>query len=458
LRAIAAHIDFSFIRQEVADRYGHNGHVSIDPAILLKMMFLLFYDDLASERELMGVIAERLDYLWFLGYGLDDAIPHHNVLSKARQRWGRAAFEGFFVRTVWQCVQAGLVEGRKIHLDASLVDANAAMGSLVKAPAELIAALKQAYQAQENKLEQPGAVAGVVTCNDQMLSPTDPDAPLARKGPAPARPRYQHHRAVDDVHGVITAVATTPGTVAEDKKLLALVEQHQANTQRTVQTVVADTKYGTADNFIACQQQGWGTHLGDVLSRQKNDPKREGIFTESAFTYQPARNVYSVPGRAGVDAAPSAARPPELGVQNPSQHLCALCVARAMHPFGAGPVDPPPRAAGTSGPRPGASPQRGRAGRSSSPANAHGRQLCRRSQQPWIQTRPLAAAVAPTDSRLVDCRHPKHPPAVAASRPQARRCGGWRGCGPADSPDNALASAPARQSAPPLVEQVAART
>ena len=38
----------------------------------MKMMFLLFFDDVPSERELMKVIAERLDYPWFLGYGLAD--------------------------------------------------------------------------------------------------------------------------------------------------------------------------------------------------------------------------------------------------------------------------------------------------------------------------------------------------------------------------------------------------
>ena len=114
LRRVAAEIDFTFIRAEVAACYGHNGHVSIDPAILLKMMFLLFFDDITSERELMKIIPERLDYLWFLGYGLDDEIPNHSVLSKARARWGKDAFEKFFTRTIAQCVQARLVDGRKL--------------------------------------------------------------------------------------------------------------------------------------------------------------------------------------------------------------------------------------------------------------------------------------------------------------------------------------------------------
>src|SRR4051812_25735828 len=88
LRKIAAAIDFSFARLEVRQTYGQNGNVSVDPVVILKMMFLLFLDNVASERELMQIIPERLDYLWFLGYGINDSIPNHSVLSKARARWG----------------------------------------------------------------------------------------------------------------------------------------------------------------------------------------------------------------------------------------------------------------------------------------------------------------------------------------------------------------------------------
>jgi transposase len=64
----------------------------VPPEVILRMMLLLFLDDIRSERELMRIIPERLDYLWFLGYGLDDEIPDHSVLSKARKRWGQEVF------------------------------------------------------------------------------------------------------------------------------------------------------------------------------------------------------------------------------------------------------------------------------------------------------------------------------------------------------------------------------
>ena len=80
LRRVKATIDFGFVREEVAHCYGKNGNESVAPEVILKMMFLLFFDDIKSERELMEVIGERLDYLWFLDYGLDQKIPDHSVL------------------------------------------------------------------------------------------------------------------------------------------------------------------------------------------------------------------------------------------------------------------------------------------------------------------------------------------------------------------------------------------
>jgi transposase len=118
-------LELDFVRAEVARFYGRKGNVSEDPVVIVKMMILLFLEDVRSERELMRIIPERLDYMWFLGYGLDDAIPNHSVLSKARRRWGQEVFDTLFYRLVPQCVEAGLVDGSKIHVDSSLIEADA---------------------------------------------------------------------------------------------------------------------------------------------------------------------------------------------------------------------------------------------------------------------------------------------------------------------------------------------
>ena len=93
LRRLRNLIDFSFARAEVAALYGYNGNESVDPEVILKLLFLLFFDDIPSERELMRQVGYRLDYLWFLGMTLNEPVPDHSVLSKARARWGDAVFE-----------------------------------------------------------------------------------------------------------------------------------------------------------------------------------------------------------------------------------------------------------------------------------------------------------------------------------------------------------------------------
>src|SRR5262245_51921524 len=138
LRQIKEKIDFRFVRSAVAPFYGRDGHESEDPVVILKLMLLLFLDNVASERELMRIVGERLDYLWFLEMDLDDEIPNHSVLSKARKRWGVDIFEEVFITTVQQCVAAGLVEGEKIHRVGSLIDANPAKDSLCEVPRALI--------------------------------------------------------------------------------------------------------------------------------------------------------------------------------------------------------------------------------------------------------------------------------------------------------------------------------
>src|SRR5438067_9091516 len=291
LRQVKAAIDFSFVREEVAHCYGHNGNESVPPEVILKMIFLLFFDDIASERELMEVIGERLDYLWFLDYGLDQKIPDHSVLSKARARWGKEVFESLFVRTVAQCAEARLVDGSKLHVDASLIDADAAKESVIKGTPELIAALKQAYRAVESKLEDTTTPESYEAVNDRLMSQSDPDAAAVSRGGGDSRPRYHHHRAVDDQKGVVTAVETTPGSIPENKKLLGLIEQHEKNTVSHVEVAVADHKYGTQENYVACVERGTRSHMGDASAKQ-NHIRSKGIFPESAFECDPVKDVY----------------------------------------------------------------------------------------------------------------------------------------------------------------------
>jgi hypothetical protein len=69
---------------------------------------------------------------------------------------------------------------------------------------------------------------------------------------------------------VITAVETTIGAVAENRRMMALAEQAEANAETRPEILVADRKYGTNDNFVAAQQAGYRTHMADLRKSQAN--------------------------------------------------------------------------------------------------------------------------------------------------------------------------------------------
>ena len=188
LRKVSATLDLSFVIPAVRHHYGRSGNVSLDPRVILKLLLLLFLYDVPSERELMEQVRARLDFLWFLGFDLETEIPDHSVLSKARARWGPQVFEQLFVQTVGQCVQAGLVHGRLLHVDSTMVKANAHKDTIVPSGPELVGALRQAYQKQAAKLQvlplDPKASAATETALTPALEPSSATAPVARWVPA----------------------------------------------------------------------------------------------------------------------------------------------------------------------------------------------------------------------------------------------------------------------------------
>lgn len=182
LRKIEELVGLDFVYREVQESYGRNGNVSVPPPVILKLMLLLVFYNVRSERELMETLPERLDWLWFLGMDIDSEIPNHSVLSKARKRWGVEVFKSLFERVVWQCVEAGLVDGKKLFMDASLIEANASNNSIVDRQS-LERYLREGYEELERRLEEESEEReehdddeGKGEANRRHLSMTDPDA------------------------------------------------------------------------------------------------------------------------------------------------------------------------------------------------------------------------------------------------------------------------------------------
>jgi transposase len=290
LRRIGKLIDFTFVRSRVEELYGVNGNVSVDPAVILKLMFLLIYEDVKSERALMEQLPLRMDWLWFCGYDLDNETPNHSVISKARKRWGQEVFEGLFDKVLRQCVDAGLVDGETIHIDSSVIAANADRDRL-KPNMRLIG--QKAY----SRLDEPvgGADEGKNDDNDgfkdgdqRRVSLTDPEARLAKKN-GEITLGYKDHRVIDDKCGIVTASITTPANVNDSLVFQEAVEEHRANIPAEVKTVVADKGYGVIDNYKYIKE------IKALACIPHQTHSKDGRFSYPDFCYDKKNDRYICP-------------------------------------------------------------------------------------------------------------------------------------------------------------------
>jgi IS5 family transposase len=346
LRAIRAAIDFDFVRPMVRPLYGVRGNESIDPSLLLKLMFILFYEQVPSERALMSRMSERLDWLWFCGLDLDSKIPDHSVISKARKRWGVEVFAEFFSRVLDQCVGANLVDGKLVHVDSSIIAANADKTKLQTA---LRLACRKLYdRLEEDRQEpppsredskapvpaQPENSSQSVVASDpaqkpaatqpepgSLISPTDPDARLTRKN-GKTTLGYKDHRVVDDRCGIITATETTPAAVDDGSMLLGLLEEHEENTGRKARDVAADSAYGTGKNYQRLREDG----VRPAIPHQ-NKNKVAGKFGRDQFRYEAAEDCYVCP--AGQKLRRTGSRPERDHVEyRAGTKVCNACPLR----------------------------------------------------------------------------------------------------------------------------------
>ena len=290
LRRIKQLVDFDFIRSQVADLYGANGNQSVDPAVILKLMFLLFYENIKSERALLRQLPLRMDWLWFCDYDLDEATPDHSVLSKARNRWGSEIFEGFFINILEQCINAGLVDGETIHIDSSTIDGNTDIDKVrpqLRKISEEVAGKLDAIEPAQPETSGDDDQQDKI---EKRVNPSDPDARIGRKY-GKSTLGYKDHRVVDDKFGIITTTITTPANVRDDKVLQEAIISHQFKTKTKAKTAVADKIYGTGANYKYLHDTGVNCSIPHPCPGTRYPDK----FPRRMFGYDKKQDCYICP-------------------------------------------------------------------------------------------------------------------------------------------------------------------
>jgi len=162
------------------------------------MQIIKYLYSIDSDRQLCQDIHVNLAYRWFLRLSLEDKIPDHSALTKIRHRLGERIFELVFTEIVKQCQKAGLVKGKQIVTDGTLIDADASIDSIVE----------RTPSVEKHSTKKR-------TSFETHVSTTDPDASLVGRPGVKARLYYKAHISADGSSRVVTDCHVTTGATHE---------------------------------------------------------------------------------------------------------------------------------------------------------------------------------------------------------------------------------------------------
>ena len=343
LRKINQVVDFSFAGQILQDRYHPNiGRPAQDPEFLLRLCLLQYiYGD--SDRQVVENARLNLAYKYFLGLAVDAEVPDYTTVSYFRiQRLGEEKFQLVLEQIVRQCIDKGLVKGKRQIIDSTPVIANISSSSITglvrkcrenalktieKQNAKIAErlGLKELQKAEQVKfasaeeglhkeIEAAGELLDRVTADlrvkklipneelkkdlellekavadreehakDKLLSPVDPDARMGKKT-SKIWPGYKAHIVMEEETGIITGVETTPANATDGSQLQPMLKAQEKVYSLKPQELTGDKAYDWGENL---ESLAGNKTIANIALSRVNHRNGAGYFTVNDFLYDP---------------------------------------------------------------------------------------------------------------------------------------------------------------------------
>ena len=295
LRQIDRVLDLSWLREEVRDLYClDNGRPSLDPEVAMRLEIAGVVEGLTKSRALMRQAQVNVAIRWFVGYRLHESLPDHSSLSVTRRRWGRVRFRQLLERTIRQCLDAGLVGGKTLHVDATLIRADVSWDSLIRQHVEEASADADTDGGPDGDDPQPKHKGRPTSKppRTKRVSRTDPEATMATSSREfHLQPTYKQHTAVDDKAGIIVDAEVTTGEVSEGKELCDVIDRVEAVLDTQIETVTADAGYAHGANYAALEER----EITSVIPPPRPSRRRSQTIPSQRFKYDAKADVVRCP-------------------------------------------------------------------------------------------------------------------------------------------------------------------
>src|SRR5712671_2208081 len=217
-----------FCEEQCRDFYHTKwGRPSMAPGVYFRLLLIGFFEGLGSERGICRRVADSLSLRRFLNYGLGEATPDHVTMSRTRRLLDEAVHQSVFTFVLTEVARRGMLKGKTIGIDATTLEANAAMRSIVRRDTS------ETYMEYLRRLAQEAGLDGTddeavrrmdrkrkkKTSNDEWVNPHDPEAEVTKMKDGTTHLAYKAEQAVDLDTGVIVAITTHGGATGDSESV-----------------------------------------------------------------------------------------------------------------------------------------------------------------------------------------------------------------------------------------------
>jgi transposase len=285
LNQILDRADFDgFVEARCQPFYADDGRPGLPPGRYFRMLLLGYFEGLDSERAIAWRAADSLSVRSFLGLELHEAPPDHSTVSRTRRLIDLETHQAVFTWVLQRLADAGLVKGKTIGLDATTLEANAALRSIVRRDTG------ESYEAFLTRLAQASGIETPTRedlarldrtrpkkgSNDDWTHPLDPDAKITKMKDGRTHLAHKAEHAVDLETGAVVAVtvqdaddgdaATSVETLIDAAdKIETVVPEGEGLTE-----VVADKGYHSNQELVDLEAVGVRSYISEPDRGRRN--------------------------------------------------------------------------------------------------------------------------------------------------------------------------------------------
>ena len=253
---------------------GSRGRPGVPPGVYFRMLMVGYLEGLGSERGIAWRCADSFSLREFLGCGLTANPPEHSTLSKTRKRLSVEAHGAVFGFVLERLMESGLLSGRTLGVDATTLEANAAMRTIVR---------RDDGTAYDEFLEQLAVSSGIETptradlakldrkrkgkgSNKDWEHPHDPEARITRMKDGRTRLAHKLEQAVDMESGAVVATTVQSmdgGDTASLGVTLDEADRRLAEVGVEAREVVADKGYHSNGTMTDMRERGKRSYVSE---------------------------------------------------------------------------------------------------------------------------------------------------------------------------------------------------